>query len=119
MANPWIASHMPNSDEWIHLDRQWICDVIYSLSKNEFQALINEKIVARRQQVKEKQKTLVGIRSEFIDALKRSVVFSSKYAGGVSTHPPCRHAYLLYRGQGSSSAHAGQGAVQEEIAGRV
>ena len=73
-----IAQYLPNSDEWIHLDRQWLCDVTYTLDTVAFQDFINQRIIARRKVVKEKQKQMVGIRSEFIQALQNSVVFSSK-----------------------------------------
>ena len=55
MADKTVKTHLPNSDEWIHLDRQWICDVTYTLDTKAFQEFINTKIIERRKVVKEKQ----------------------------------------------------------------
>ena len=77
-TNATVMKHMPEMDEWIHFDRQWICDVIYTIEPDRFDKHIVNQLVKRRLQVKEKEKSLIGIKSEFVVALSKSVVFSCK-----------------------------------------
>ena len=31
-----ILKHLPDERDWVHMDRKWICDVVYTLDKQNF-----------------------------------------------------------------------------------
>ena len=35
-GNPDLLSHIPDERDWNHLDRKWLCDILYSLDKTNF-----------------------------------------------------------------------------------
>jgi hypothetical protein len=42
-ANPKqsLMSHLPDERDWVHIDRKWVADIIFTLDKNNFQTFIN------------------------------------------------------------------------------
>ena len=77
-TKPSILKYMPDERDWLHYDRKWICDVLYTLDTENFQALINDAIARRRKHLEESQDLLVQMRPEFVEALNGSLQFSSR-----------------------------------------
>jgi hypothetical protein len=71
-----VQRHVPDLEDWVHVDRKWLCDMLYTLDTDSFQRLIVKSLAARRKVVEVKAKEMVGIRAEFAQALSRSVVCS-------------------------------------------
>ena len=51
--------------DWVHVDRKWLCDLLYTCDTDKFQALIDKSRAKRRKEVAEKVNTMIGIRAEF------------------------------------------------------
>ena len=73
-----VKAYVPDLKDWVHVDRKWLCDIIYTIDTVNFQKHIDECIKKRRKSTEEKKNSLVGIRAEFVSALATSVAFSSK-----------------------------------------
>ena len=43
-----ILKHLPDERDWVHIDRKWVCDMVYSLDKNHFQTMITEAMKKRK-----------------------------------------------------------------------
>ena len=71
--------YFPDEKDWVHLDRHWICDVIYTLDTENFQTMIDKAMKTRRERVEENRSLNLTMRPEFIEALNASLDFSSKY----------------------------------------
>lgn len=74
-----VLKHLPDERDWVHMDRKWICDVVYTLDKAGFQALINKAIKERKERLEEKRNLVVSMRPEFAAALNSSLNFSRKH----------------------------------------
>ena len=86
-----VKNYVPDLKDWVHVDRKWLCDIIYTLDTENFQRHIDECLKKKRKCNEEKKNTMVGIRAEFVAALSKSVVFSSK-----QTHPGTAGCHLCY-----------------------
>ena len=31
-----LMSHLPDERDWVHIDRKWVADIIFTLDKNNF-----------------------------------------------------------------------------------
>jgi hypothetical protein len=67
--NQQILKHLPDERDWVHIDRKWVCDVVYTLDKNNFQNMINEAMKKRKQKLEASQNLIVDMRPEFAQAL--------------------------------------------------
>ena len=34
--SPVVLKHLPDERDWVHMDRKWICDVVFSLDRQNF-----------------------------------------------------------------------------------
>jgi hypothetical protein len=73
-----FASYFPDLKDWVHVDRKWLCDVLYTLDTKKFDEFVNECIKKKQKKNEDNKGLVVGIRSEFAEALKNAVTFSSK-----------------------------------------
>ena len=64
--------------DWLHLDKKWICDLLFTLDTKGIQSMIDKAMKVRKQKLEEKQDSLVDVRPEFAAALSQSFSFSSK-----------------------------------------
>ena len=76
---PQLLKYLPDEKDWNHLDKKWVCDVLYTQDAVAVQDMINKAMVARREKLEHNQDLLVDMRPEFAQALKRCVNFSSKH----------------------------------------
>ena len=77
-AKPTLLKYIPDEGDWHHLDKKWLCDVLYTMDTNGVQSLITIAMNARRHKLEKTQGQLVEMRPEFVEALKRCTNFSSK-----------------------------------------
>jgi hypothetical protein len=60
-----MLQHLPDEQDWLHLDKKWICDLLYSLDEPGVQAMIDASLQQRKHKMEEKQNLLVELRPEF------------------------------------------------------
>ena len=67
--NAQVLKHLPDERDWVHMDRKWICDIVYTLDKANFQAYITKAVRDRKDRLEEKRNLAVSMRPEFAAAL--------------------------------------------------
>ena len=77
-AKPALLKHLPDEDDWGHLDKKWVCDVLYTLDQKGVQDKINAALQTRRARLETTQNQIVEMRPEFAEALRRCNSFSCK-----------------------------------------
>ena len=92
--HPQCLEFLPDEQDWLHLDKKWICDVLYTLEKEAFQSVINSAMVVRKQKLEHNQNLLVEIRPEFAQALQNTLNFSSKIMSANPFYSPPRQGRL-------------------------
>jgi hypothetical protein len=73
-----ISRYFPDVKDWMHVDRKWLCDMLYSLKSQSFDILVNMCIETKRKKSDVAKGYVVPIRAEFADALKNASICSSK-----------------------------------------
>ena len=76
--NQAFLKYLPDERDWVHLDRQWICDVMYTLDPDGVQNMINNALTNRKEKLERSRDLVVEMRPEFADALNKCLNFSSK-----------------------------------------
>ncbi len=84
-ANKRLMRYTPNERDWIHIDRKWICDVLFTLDKANFLSRIHDAQVMRREKLDRSRDLVVEMRPEFASALESCLNFSSKYLNSMFT----------------------------------
>ena len=77
-AKPALLKHIPEERDWVHTDRKWLCDVLFTIDKAGFQNSINDAIKRRKQRLEASRDLMVEMRPEFVQALNACMNFSSK-----------------------------------------
>ena len=75
---PALLRFLPDEKDWHHLDKKWVCDVLYTNDTEPIAAMIAKAMQERRKKLEQNQDMLVDMRSEFAAALKRCQAFSCK-----------------------------------------
>lgn len=75
---PALVKYLPDENDWHHVDKKWLCDVLFTMATNDFQAMVKEAIANRRTKLEQSRNELIEMRPEFAQALKRCVSFGSK-----------------------------------------
>ena len=78
-TNPDILKFLPNERDWNHIDKKWLCDVLFTHDDKGITELVEKAIKARKARLEQSQNLLVEMKPEFEQALKRCVSFSSKH----------------------------------------
>ena len=98
----------------MHLDRNWLCNLLYSVNEAALDAHIKESVKKRKDKEAEKHKLEIEILPEFASALKTSLSFSSKPAAVTLT---CRELQgqgdVIPQGRGPQEAEA----LRDELSG--
>ena len=76
---PPLLRYLPDERDWYHLDKKWVCDVLYTQDTAGFQLMVTTAIAMRRRKLEQSQNQMVEMRPEFVTALKRCASFSSRY----------------------------------------
>ena len=71
-----LLSYLPEQRDWLHLDKHWICDVLYTLDEAGIQDMIDQAEHLRREKLIEKRDLTIALKPEFLEALNHSEVFS-------------------------------------------
>ena len=66
---PNLMKYLPVEKDWLHLDKKWICDLLFSLEMEGIQTMIDDALAKRKQKIEVKQDLLVDVRPEFAKAL--------------------------------------------------
>ena len=77
---PALMRYLPDEKDWNHLDKKWVCDVLYTKDQEGIQSMINSAIAARRKKLEKSQDLMVEMRPEFLHALQRCASFGSNTA---------------------------------------
>jgi hypothetical protein len=77
-TKPQLLKYLPDEKDWHHLDKKWVCDVLYTQDTKAIQDMINKAIALRKKRLEQSQNQLVDMRPEFVEALKRCQSFSCK-----------------------------------------
>ena len=41
---PQLLRYLPNERDWLHIDRQWVCDMLFTLDKEAIEEKIKEAL---------------------------------------------------------------------------
>ena len=74
-----LGLYFPDVKDWMHVDRKWLCDMLYSLESKGFDILVNRCIEKKRKKADVSKGHVVPIRTEFAEALKNATSCSSKW----------------------------------------
>jgi hypothetical protein len=74
---PMLLRYLPDERDWHHLDKKWVCDVLYTKDTSVIQAMVDKAMMDRRKKLEQSQNQMVDMRPEFVQALKKCVSFSS------------------------------------------
>ena len=83
-TKPALMRYLPDEKDWNHLDKKWVCDVLYTKDQEGVQAMINAAIEARRKKLEKSQDLMIEMKPEFVHALQRCASFGSKVERGSS-----------------------------------
>ena len=64
-----LLKHIPDPRDWVHIDKKWVCDVLYTLDPAGVQEMINECMETRKVKVELSKHLNVNMRPEFARAL--------------------------------------------------
>ena len=76
---PALLRYLPDEKDWNHLDKKWVCDVLYTQDTEAVKTMITKAMHDRKRRLEESQDLLVDMRPEFAAALKRCQTFSCKF----------------------------------------
>jgi hypothetical protein len=62
----------PDVRDWMHVDRKWLCDLLYSLDSKKFDIFVDKCIDNKRKKIDTTKGLVVPIRAEFAEALKNT-----------------------------------------------
>ena len=69
-TRPALLKHLQDERDWVHMDKGWICDLLYTLDSDGIQAMINAAMDERKLKVELSRHLNVHMRPEFAQALE-------------------------------------------------
>ena len=60
-----MLKFLPDPRDWVHIDKKWVCDVLYTLDPPGIQTMINECMETRKIKVELSKHLNVNMRPEF------------------------------------------------------
>jgi len=76
--------YLPDEKDWVHMDKPWLCNVLYTLDPDGIQNMITEAMEIRKEKIEENRNLSVSMRPEFVEALNSCINFSSKLNFGLT-----------------------------------
>ena len=64
-----LLKYLPEEKDWNHLDKQWLCDILYILNTDRTESMITNAKKDRQKKLEVKRNEIVEIRLEFSEAL--------------------------------------------------
>ena len=74
-TRPALLKHLPDERDWVHMDKGWICDLLYTLDSDGIQAMINAAMDERKLKVELSRHLNIYMLPEFVHALEQSKNF--------------------------------------------
>ena len=81
-----MLQYLPDPRDWVHNDKKWVCDVLYTLDAKGIQDMINGCMETRKIKVELSKHLNVNMRPEFAQALANCQSFSSKYCYNLNSY---------------------------------
>ena len=78
--------YLPAERDWVHIDKHWVCDVLYTLDADGIQAMVDEAMAIRKDKLEHNRDLIVEMRPEFATALQACMNFSSKYCPALTLY---------------------------------
>ena len=75
---PNLLRWLPNERDWNHIDKKWLCDVLFTKDSQGVQEMVNNAFKGRKERLEKSQNLMVEMKPEFEAALKKCISFSSK-----------------------------------------
>ena len=72
-----VKMYLPDEKDWVHLDRQWLGDVLYTLDAQAIDTMVKRTLEERQQKIEESRDELIDMKPEFAEALERCISFSN------------------------------------------
>jgi hypothetical protein len=69
-TRPAVLKHLPDERDWVHTDKPWICDLLYSLDSDGIQRMVNAAMEERKIKVELSRHLNVRMKPEFAQALE-------------------------------------------------
>ena len=69
---------LPDSRDQVHMDKKWICNLMYTLDPESIYQMINDSMETRKVKVELSKHLNINMRPEFARALDECLNFSSK-----------------------------------------
>ena len=69
MRNKDLLKYLPEEKDWNHLDKHWLCDILYTLDTDRIESMITNAKKDRQKKQEVKRNEIVEIRPEFSEAL--------------------------------------------------
>jgi hypothetical protein len=60
---------LPDERGWNHIDKKWVCDVIFTVDSVGFEQMLNNALQERRARLDQSQDSIIEMRPEFANAL--------------------------------------------------
>jgi hypothetical protein len=67
---PSVLKYLPDERDWLHIDRHWVGDVLYSLDQEGTETLVTNAMHERKERLEKSRELLVDMKPEFYKALK-------------------------------------------------
>ena len=64
-GKPQLLKYLPDERDWQHLDKKWLCDVLYTKDAHGVKIMIDNAMQARKQKLEKSQDLIVEMRPEF------------------------------------------------------
>jgi len=65
-SKPMILTFLPDEMDWNHLDRHWVCDVIYTVDQDGLSDMIHDAQAKRNEKLEKSRDLLVAMKPEFV-----------------------------------------------------
>jgi hypothetical protein len=73
-----LLKHLPDPRDWVHIDKKWVCDLLYTLDTAGIQQMITDCMETRKIKVELSKHLNINMKPEFAQALANCQSFSSK-----------------------------------------
>jgi hypothetical protein len=81
-SKPPLLKFLPDARDWVHMDKRWICDLLYTLDAEGIQKMIDSAMASRKEKLEHTRHLNIHMRPEFAQALANCQNFSRKYSIG-------------------------------------
>ena len=62
---PPLLKYLPEERDWTHIDKQWLCDILFSVDTEGIEKMIKEAMKKRQNVLEATRNEVIEIRPEF------------------------------------------------------